>query len=218
VNRTLVAVIALGLTLGSGIFLWRSLDLHADRFDPTSSQAAGEVIAESVANLIHNRGRVLAVLTKAHLASGEAGHAQWTAFQATLKKYPGIVLLKPEVDPPNTDGLVGCSSVAFNDILQRNPETDAIIFWMPLPPWVFYQNRAGMPTKPVTAAIIVVETQPIFSKRPYGGYFAAGLLSELVVPRSERAADAIPSPKKSKDRFHNEFQIFTPQNYESLPE
>ena len=70
----------------------------------------------------------------------------------------------------------------------------------------------------VTAKILVLGDAPVSPKNHYEGYFSRRLVSVLITRRRENGSDQIAKPKTPREKFHNEYQVFTAQNFESLPQ
>ncbi|MCG3148975.1 MAG: hypothetical protein PCFJNLEI_02427 [Verrucomicrobiae bacterium] len=202
--------------LGAGVHLVRNLWPVADKFDPTTALAIGQILAEETTAAIQNKGRVVAVISELHQAPTGAAHVEWKMFREELKKHPAIELVATEI-PENTDGIPECSSGPFKEILERHAQVDAIVFLLPLPPWSWLETRGAIPASPA-AQVIALGGAPFSAKQHFTGYFTHRVLSVLLCQRRERGSDQIVNPQTPREHLHNEYQIFTPQNYEMLPE
>src|SRR5262249_7109515 len=105
-------------------------------------------------------------------------------------------------------------------ILERHAKVDAIVFFMPLPPWNVFKMQVTLPSPPAAKVIVMGGSgfSTFMPKNHYSGYFTNQLLSVLIVGRIQSAPDQIAEPKTPRERFHNQYQIFTPENSESLPD
>jgi len=214
VNRPFIAIVVSIVIVGAGISLWRTLRPISDRFDPTTSLAVGQVLAEETAKAIQNKGQVVAVLSKHHQEPVGAAHAEWQAFRDELKKHPGIALTATEA-PPDPEGLPGLSPAAFKEILERHSQVAAIVFFEPLPSW---RRMEGALPPPPTARVIALGLPLLSPKNEFTGYFTQNLLAVLLCRQLNRGPNYVNTSPTPRERFHNEYQIITPQNYETLPE
>ena len=218
-NRKIIAVIASLVILVAGVCLWRTLRPSAgNQFDGGIPVGVGQVLAEETAKAVQDHGRVVAVIGKAAQESFGVAPTEWATFRTELKKHPGVIIDATEVDPPDTDGMPGCSAAAFNDILERHSQADAIIFFMALPSWHFFSTKVALPPPPTAKIIVMGGLMTSTPKIYYTGYFTSKLLSVLLIGRVAAAPDQIAEPKTPREKFHNGYLVITPANYESLPE
>ncbi|MCG3148983.1 MAG: hypothetical protein PCFJNLEI_02435 [Verrucomicrobiae bacterium] len=183
----------------AGVSVWRTLRPISDKFDPTHSLASGQLLAQETAKAIQGQGWVVPVISPDHQQTGGAAHAEWQAFQAVLRKHPGIQLTAPEILTKLED-LPGCSGATFTDILARHSQAGAIVFLTPLQSWL--QMKESPPAPPT--ARIIVQSLPVYSaKNAFAGYFEQKFISVLLY-RGLAGGSA-------------DYQIFTPDNFHDLP-
>ncbi|MCG3147366.1 MAG: hypothetical protein PCFJNLEI_00805 [Verrucomicrobiae bacterium] len=215
-RQNITVVITILIVVLCGLSIWRTLRPISDKFETNSFVGSGQGLADTTAQAVQNRGEVVAVITTAHQEQGSSLSFVWDAFRAEFKKHAGITLTIQMLPPDQGEGVPGCSSVAFKEILEQHSQASAIVFFMSLPDWRWLQTKVVVPH--ISAKVIVLAEAPPFPKSHYTGYFTSGILSGLITQRRGGAPNHVPKPKTPREWFHNEYQIFTPQNYESLPE
>lgn len=217
-QRKLIATTASLLIIVSVVSIWLTLRPSSGSFEARPSVGVGEILAEKTARAIQDKGKIVAVVAEAYRIRGSESQVQWEAFQVELKKHTGISLVTTEVvQPGQGDGMPGCPVTVFKDLLVKHANVDAIVFFMSLPDWRWLQNRGSIPEQ-LIPKIFVRDDASVSPKNHYGGYFARGLLAMLVMRRLEANPQQISKPTTTREWFENEYQIFTSQNYEALPE
>ena len=181
-----------------------------------ASTGVGHVLAEETANLIQGRGAVVVVAEHALELDRNGPDVRWNVFRDELKKSPNIQIAATELVKPEPEmGFLGCSASAFLQILSRHADAAAIVFLTDLPEWLTVSD--GIP-RHLTTKLLALDTMGKLSQRHYAGYFTSGSLAELIganlAPIGVPAAQA----KTAREWFDQHYQIYTPQNFDTLPE
>ena len=138
------------------------------------------------------------------------------ALRDELIKHPAISLASTEFVAAERHGLAGCSIAALQDVCDRHPEAAAIVFFCGLPTWV---DVSGWLAQHATPKLIVVDLNSAQAKLRYGGYFAHGILAAFISSRRDwDPARPVAEPQTPRDWFNQRYQVYSSQNYESLPE
>lgn len=211
-------VIASVVLLGAAVAIWQTFRAPAINQQPFLG--VGQVLAEQTAKLLQDRGRVVAVITADHQQPGNPLHTQWEAFQGELKKHSGITMaatetIVPDPNDPQAD-TAACSLAAFASVLERHAQADAIVFFVGLPGWHWLEERNLVP-RSIGSKIIVLGSTSIGAKQHYEPYFLKEIVSVLVI-RWASSPSSTAKPRTPREWFDQEYQILTPQNYQSLPE
>jgi len=215
-RQNITVVITILILVLCGLSIWRTLRPIPDTFETNSFVGSGQGLADETAKAVQDRGEVVAVITTTHEEKGSSLSFVWNAFRDELKKHPGIKLTVQMLPPDQGEGVPGCSSVAFKEVLEQHTQAAAIVFFMSLPDWRWLQMKVAVPQ--VSSKIIVLADAPPFPKSHYAGYFTSGVLSALIIQRRGSNPNHVAKPKTPREWFANEYEVFTPQNYEALPE
>lgn len=173
----------------------------------------GEVLAEETAQRV--REGSVAIVAYAD-ETGGTSDPRVEAFRRGLQKYSSLRITTSEhipADPNLNNGLPGCPPAKFLDILQRHSKAAAIIFFVELPD---YDALNFSPETP-SPKLIAIDTASPQLKRHYHGYFVTGKLTALVAPSNQEPTSST-EPKMPREWFDRSYQVYTAQNYESLPE
>lgn len=178
----------------------------------------GEVLAQETAKLLQDHGRIVVVLDDQLKNPKNPVNGQWEAFQKELTRHPGITISdKKTVDADPNEIRAWCPADSFEDILTRNAKADAIVFFVGLADWSLLAARGRTP-QAVSAKVIVGENFGTPSKNEYGGYFSSGVLAILIAGRIGPGGPDGAKPRSPREWFDRYYQIYTRENYESLPE
>ena len=194
--------------------LWSTLP----QLNPVRIVSLGQVLAEETVQAVADHGHIVAVITAQYQQSSNPLREEFTSFQSELKKHRAVSLAAIEVVPEDLDEMVlgnGCSSAQLQAILLKHATADAIVFLIDLPEWSHLHARRITPP-PGQAKMIVALNGTAPTKSAYGGYFANGFLTVLIGARS--GPGPVAPPKTPREWFDKYYQIYTPQNSDTLPE
>ena len=218
-RRTTIAILCL-LLLSALLALWfryRPTPVKIDRTPIIGvNTGVGARLAEMALQAVPGQGRIVLVTDYDHTRGDHGRDYRWETFHAELKKQSGVTIAATEIvefDPSEPE-VSACPSAAFKAILERHADAGAIVFFIDLPDW---SKVAGLIPQPVGPKIIAVDNMGEPHKPRYGGYFTSGFLAVLIGARSAPAA-ALAQPKTPREWFDQHYQVYTPQNFETLPE
>jgi hypothetical protein len=177
----------------------------------------GEVLAQETVKAVHDRGHIVPVLNYDPDSRDRPPDYRWDSFCAEMKKHSAIHLEPAEVieHDPHEDQAIGCPTVAFEGLLQRHPDADAFVFFIDLPLWG--RVSSSIPTS-ATVKLIAVDTMGVPNKRHYDGYFSTGILAALIGASVQPPAAGLANPTTPAEWFAKFKEVYTPQNYSSLPD
>ena len=168
----------------------------------------GQVLAQETATAIHDRGQIVAVIADGYETSGTVLQPQWKAFTSELKKHSSISLAKPEIVPPG-------NHLPLGEILDRHTQAGAIVFYVDPPTSVDLDAVASRSALP---KLIAIGNPDLPAKNYYGHYLNSGMLAALIIPRSIPSAAPAAEPKTPREWFDRYYQLYAPQNFDTLPE
>lgn len=220
---TVTAVIATLVIFGALGIIWLSSRSTGAKYDsaPIRGMAIGmgEVLAGEVIQAIHDKGQVV-VVTDTYRAkvTSSGGDYCWDTFTGELKKYPAVSVVTEKVEPQPGESPWNCCSVsAFEDVLRRHGNAEAIVFFIDLPPWTKVESiiPTGLKTR-----IIVVDPgnnmqYPV--KLRYRDHFAANFLSILISQKKSPSTSASPA-KTPREWFDRQYQVYTIRDLDGLPD
>ena len=166
----------------------------------------GYVLAQEAAAAVHERGQVVAVIADFGASSSPFWREQWQAFTGELKKHTQISLVTRAV---GADG----KPVVLQVIVDQNAQAAGIVFFAGSPDFAEMQALASRTQGPK----LILIGNPDVPARDYRGFFAAGSLAALVLPRSFADLGPNEHPKTPREWFDKYYQVYTPQNSDSLP-
>lgn len=215
-TTAILASVALLISLTS---IWWRYGRATLKIDHAQFRYIGQVVATETTHSIKDQGTVVAVIDAGCEATGSTQFDYWQGFCNELKKQTAITLSATErvqSDPADGSGSMGCSSAAYKELLERHADASAIVFFVGLPNWPWLKQNALIPARK-PAHILVVDTAPT-NLGLYRDFFMNDYLSKLIAPRIAPSPPSEAEPKTPRQWFDRYFQIFTPQNYEALPE
>lgn len=210
-----IAVVVLLVALG---FIWSQTHSSKLMVNHTLFGGIGQIAAEETATALGEHGQIMAVIDRTYTTPGAVNFDVWQAFQRELKKHSRInlsVTKSVEIDP--NDDSHGCPSPEYKKLMEEYADVEAIVFFVSLPDWKWLQQHQWIPQR-LPPHVIVVDTGPLPAQGHYAGYFANGFLSVLIAERVGAASVRPASPKTSREWFDQYFQVFTPQNYQTMAE
>ena len=207
------------LLIGSAV-LWRELRPPVAKIDRTqtllASTAVGQVLAEDAAKIIQGRGSIVVVSEHPLELDRTSPDGRWNVLREELKRYPGIRIAALEIVKPEPEGgMPGCPAAAFLQILNRHTDASAILFLTDLPDWLTV--RAGIPQH-LAPKVLALDTMGQLTQRHYARYFTMGTLTELIGSNLKSSSTPITQPKTPREWFDQHYQVYTPQNFDTLPE
>ena len=214
--KTIATITSLVILVALGA-IWLELKPVVPVFDRTLAAGIGQALVEETIKAVNDQGPVVVVLY------GDPSHPtapvdpRLAAFKAELQKHGTVQFVATEFVQPNPDennGLPGCPPTAFQEILHRQARAAAIVLFMEIPEWD--RVKSSLPGSGAPKLIALVTGRRQAGKR-YGGYFASGQLAALILPRRELVSGPN-APKTPREWFDKYYQVYTPANYESLPE
>lgn len=203
-----IAVIASSVLLAALGSLWFTLRSPQPQVNRSIFTSLGQVLAQATATAIHDRGQVVAVVAECYAESGNVVHDQWRAFAGELKKYPSISLAAPELIQPG-------QHTPLVEILERHPQASTIVFFVDPPGTIDLEAVASRPAVP---PLVLVGNPDLPAKNYYGRFIASGLLAAVIIPRSFPAVAPPAQPKTPREWFDQHYQVYSPQNFDTLPD
>lgn len=205
------------LLVASLLLAWRRLHQPAPVYDQRPLVGLGQTLVDEASRVLQDRGGIVVVLMGDPKNPVMPANGLWDGFRDELKKHSGLKTLATEFVEPDPSRLNFCSPAVLQQVLDRHPEADAFVFFTALPPWgMAWETLRPNPDPKIK--LIVVDTDQTFHKLNYRGYFINGMLVSLIGPRTDQPPALPAGVKTPRDSFSQKYQIFTPQNYESLPE
>ena len=203
-----IVMIAVPVLLAALVSLWFTLGSSPPPVPRNYFTSLGQVLAQETVAAAGDRGQIVAVIAADHKQSGTPLNAQWQAFTGELKKHAAIQLAEPEVATLD-------SHLPLVEIIDRHPQASTLVFFMDPPDlrdWNAMANRATVPK------IVAVGNPDLPAKGHYAQAFNKGILAALIFPRPTAAGAPAQPPKTSREWFDQYYQVYTPQNFETLPE
>ena len=200
-------MIAVLVLLAALVSLWFRFGSSPPPVPRNYFTSLGQVLAQESVAAAGDQGQVVAVIAADHKQSGTHLNAQWQAFTGELKKHTSFQLAEPEFAALD-------SHLFLVEILDRHPQARVLVFFVDPPDlrdWNAVANRTAVPK------IVAVGNPDLTARGHYAQAFSRGILAALIFPRLADAALAAP-PQTPREWFDKYYQVFTPQNYETLPE
>jgi len=201
-------MIAVPVLLAALVSLWFTLGSSPPPVKRALITSLGLVLAQEAATAAHDQGQIVAVIAADHQQAGTVMHAQWRAFTGELKKHPAIHLAEPEVATPG-------NHVPLGELLDRHLQARVIVFFVDPPDLRDWNAVASRTTVP---KIVAVGNPDLTARGHYAQAFNKGILAAVIFPRSVPAAAPAADPKTPRAWFDQSYQIYTPQNFATLPE
>ena len=216
-NRKVVVIIAGLLFLGALAALWQELKPPVANFNRAPITGAGQVLVDEIARTLHDHGRIVVVVPAVPGINPPVmpPNGLWDGFQDELKKHSGISVAATEFVPCDRDGMPGIASKAFREVWEHHRKADAIVCFGGLPLWNEGRDLAGPGANP-KLIVIDIDTPP--KKRRYQDYFSSGMLQLLVGFRTNFSETTPSAPTTPREWFQSRYQVYTVENYESLPD
>ena len=203
-----IAIVASVVLLAALVSLRFTLRPSMPKVNPSILTSLGQVLAQETASAVHDRGQVVAVVADAYDQFGTVLRDQWKAFADELKKHPSVSLAAPEIRQPG-------SHTPLGEVLDRHPQASAVVFFVDAPDALELEAVAIRPSLP---KIVAVGNPDVPAKNYYGNFLTSGLLAALIIPRSisdVTQSTELKTPREWVDRY---YQVYTPQNFDILPE
>ena len=213
VRRKKVTLIAVSVILVSLISLFFTMCEGAPKINRAPFIGLGEVLAAETAKAIDNHGTVIPVLADYHTMGNTPLTDEWKTFAKEIKKHGGVTLGNPVIIKlEETTGEPALARADFDNLVEKNSTAGALVFFVGLPLWDA--------TKPLTLPsggapkIIAVHNAP----QPVKKYFTSSIATLLITSRQSPDDKATGEPKTPRQWFDKYFQVFTAENYQSLPD
>lgn len=224
-KKTTIVLIAGGVLLAALGLIWRQLHPPLPKFNRAPSIGLGQTLADETVRAVNDRGRIVVVVATDPARPVLPGNGCWEGFRDELQKHAGIRIAATEFIPTEpTQGVIAgqpqvwstCPSAVFKELWGRHADADALVFFIGLPSW----NRvSGAITERVTPKILVVHCEQMPRQSDYRGYFTSGILSGLIGPALGKLPAASPRhPQTPREWFDQQYQVYSPQNFDTLPE
>jgi len=192
------------------IFIGSTLLPHSPRTNHAPFIGVGQAMARATAKLVQEQGQIAVILSDDYQADDIPVHDEWQAFCAELKKHPGVHLLGTEIVDLPTLVEFGLTRIQAADILKKYPTINVLVSFCGIPPW----NQAELSALPRPAPkIVAVAGRDV----PIKEYLASGIAAVVIAPRIPLRTTAT-QPRSPAEWFDRSFQVYTTENYQSLPE
>ena len=218
-NRKIIVAVCCGV-LGAvlvAIWLWsQPAVVRVPQAETKGIQTGlGLVLAEEVAKGVPAHGRVVVITAFTPAQLKARSNYLWNTFASELEKRSlSITTTESVLNNAWDSGALTADRAAFKELLDRHANADALVFLVDLPEWG--QMVAVLPAQYNGPKIIALDSVRQQMKPRYGGYFTSGMLAALIGPSTRPVLQA--QPKTPREWFDKFYQVYTPQNYESLPE
>jgi len=211
-RRKKVAVVAVLVIVASLVSLYITMVPHAPKINRAPFIGLGQALADETTKVIDNHGTVVPVIADYHTAGSTPMTDEWKTFAKEIKKHSGVTLADPVVVKlDETMGEPGISHADFDKIVEKHAQAGAIVLLVGLPMWEL-KNPLTLPNE--TLKIIAVHNTSMPAKQ----YFTSHIVTALITSRMTPDAEGTAEPKTPRQWFDKYFQVFTAQNYQSMPD
>jgi len=204
---TVVLVLVILAAIGVFVYRFRSPRVFVNR---DLAVGLGQAVATETAKLLHDRGQIGIILAPVHEMEGQPEYDTRQAFFSALQQHPLIHIVATEVantEPPIEYGL---TRARLDKVLKEHPDIDGVVSFYGISQW---DSRAPFELPRPDLKIIAVQSNPV----PIKPYFARGALAVGIVRREIPAPNSA-TPRTPADWFAQNYQVFTVENYQSLPD
>jgi len=209
-HRKKMAIIAVIVIIASAGWLWHTMMPTPPKINQAPSNGLGEVLAEETLKAIDNHGTVVPVIADSHTTD-----IQWEAFKKEIKKHNTVTLADPViVKPYNGMEKEGAFRACIDKVVEENAKADALVLFVGLP--MVWDDNNLMTLPSVGPKIIAVDGNNSPSKAKK--YFINSIVTVLIMSRRTADPNAMDNPQTPRQWFDREYQVFTKENYESLPD
>ncbi len=208
--RVIVGAVAGLVLLIAVVFIGSTLLSHSPKTNHAPFIGVGQTVARATASLVQEQGQIAVILPEGYQTDDLSVHDEWQAFCAELKRHPGVHLLGTEIVDLPTLAEFGLTQIQAADILNKYPTINVLVSFCGIPPW----NQAELSALPRPAPKIVAVAG---GDVPIKGYLASGIAAVVIAPRIPPRTTAT-QPRSPAEWFDRSFQVYTPENYQSLPE
>ena len=195
---------------------WQLRPPAVQPYNRTPLIGAGQLAVDETVRSLSDHGRIVVVFPEAPGTNRQNMPLDpvWEGFRDELKKHTGISITATEFAAFQRGAPPGLASGAVKTIWERHRDADALVFFYGLPFWSEMRDFVGQRAEP---KVIVVDLGAYESLVRYREYMASGVLTALICYGTGTATAYLPSPKTPREVFSQQYQVCTPQNYESLP-
>jgi hypothetical protein len=212
----LALLLALVVVVMAGFIVWRKA--ASPQFNSKSSAAVGEVLADEIARLLGDGGKVVLIAHARDKNVPDADGERVASFQAALgrRKSPQLAAVEWLPRPPRSQramlGMIGQSLTEpqLLALVDQHPEARAFVIFggVPLLSPAVTQKITGRSLK----LVVVSGYGPTLRQ-----LLQARVVAVAVVPRFADLPPGTPAPRTAKDWFAREFEILTPETVRRAP-
>ena len=189
----------------AALSLYLAFGRGGPRLDLTSYEVLGVVTAEETAKLAAGQGRVMVMARDTGPARNPSVEAELSAFQRTLKKYPGLSLVTERI-PVNpmlmmtTGG--GVPPEQFLKAVESHPRLAVVVLFFGFP----QLTEAELDALKQSGVKMVV----VSSLRPgYEQLLERRAIQLAIVPRASAAPPGASAARTLRERFDQEYLVLT---------
>ena len=217
-NARLTAVVCCVVLVVALLLLWLRLKPEIAKVDRQAVVALntglGQALAEETVKAVHDRSSVVIVTMDLPVQLKSRSNYQWNGFASELQQHSAIHIIATEsVQLDQESGRQSWPLGAFKEIWERHTDAAAFVFFVDLPGWA---TVAELSSKAGGPKIIAIDNMGPLTKLHYGGYFTSGILAALIGAPTQPVPPA--QPKTPREWFDQHYQVYTPQNFDTLPE
>ena len=219
-QRRLPVILLLIVLLAAGLIIWQRVFGGRPKIDraPMIGQASGigMVLADETLTGLPANAKLVLVTDYDHKREPRRRDYRWEVFREELRRRAPTVMQQVEIvqaDP--SEGLPGCPSAAFRDLLERHADADVLVFFVDPPDWA--QIQARLPSRR-PGRILAVESFGHSLRNRFAGYFVNNFLTALIASNGGPPSGGPLPPRNPREWFDLYYRVYTPQNYETLPE
>lgn len=201
--RTAFAVLGLALA-GLAFSAWWYFRTPSASQNFLLAEGSGLGCAEAALGVRTGTGPIVVVMY-------EKNDVRLDAFQKAMKRQPAVPwkthLVKPDPKDP------ACPVPAFQEVLEQNTTASVLVFLVELPPWDAVQPILKRDSGP---RLVALSHRPGLTR--HRGYLEEGPLAILIGTRRNLNGLRDRQPQTAKEWFEHDYQLFTLQNINTLPE
>ena len=185
----------------------------------TTFTAAGETVAAETLKLLHNRGKIVVLVSNAVESKVPVIAAVLIGFTAAIQKQPGatVVATEPVVGADwQIDGLdKGISLRRYRAVVQQHPDADVVVSLAGVPLLADAVWKDLPAKRPKFVAVFIAER--LTSSARLRKLFTEGVVHLAIIPRPVPPAGAKVA-KTAQDRFERLFMVAGAEQAAWLPE
>ena len=207
-KKPIQLIVALVAVAAAGWAYFNASD-PSQKFDLTPYNALGAGVAEETVRLIGNSGAVVVVAPDTSEYKDPVVDGQLAAFEGVLKKSGMTVAAKARfkltaMERMGSGGAVPSGVLA--NAVRDNPNAAAVVLFCPFPQDYTGQKSDG--PKFIVASGYLPSYRKLLESRT---------IAAAIVPKFDRSTEASEKKQTLRERFDEEFQVFTHDNLAKLP-